>query len=86
MGPPGYQLQILHFEIQYFHLKVAMPRTTDGLRLCSFEGKEGYFSTFSLKRGTLIDWFCSSSDWCDWIGNGWQCPCQELEKRRVGRI
>ena len=25
------------------------------------------------------------SDWCDWIGDGWQCSCQELEKRRVGR-
>merc|ERR1712130_285199 len=22
-------------------------------------------------------------DWCDWIGDGWQCSCEELKKRGV---
>merc|ERR1711953_755892 len=22
-------------------------------------------------------------DWCDWVGNGWQCSCKESEERRV---
>ena len=28
-----------------------MPLTTDGLRLCSLEGKKGDFNTFSFKEG-----------------------------------
>ena len=27
--------------------------------------------------------FLTFADWCDWVGNGWQCSCKESEERRV---